>query len=158
MHGDDVRRDGFESRDRIARAIKDHVRRIEVDLQVVAVHVLQETKQRSCGFLSGLESEGLIVRRGVIAYAPHDVAHGDVIRAGTVLRHEADVASDARDTNRRGEVAHIEGTAYTLLARVRWNESHGPAYGRDVGIALAAIGTKHGYEREILARQSHFPF
>ena len=63
----DVAADLAQGLDRLAGAVEDHVGRIEVDEQVVAVHVAEESQQRVGRLLAGLQVQILPVGPAVVA-------------------------------------------------------------------------------------------
>src|SRR5205085_11815806 len=120
--------------DRIAAAVEDHVRRIEVDPQIWPVHVLNKTKKYGGRFLTRLEREGLPVARRVVADAADDITNTRVIRVSRIFGHAADVASDARDVHHFGKVAQLDRAALARVARRGRNEADGALDSRDIRI------------------------
>ncbi len=71
MHRNHVRGERTQCFDRISAAVEDHVRRVEIDRQVRAVHVDEKVEQGLGRLLSGFERERLFIFRGVIADAAY---------------------------------------------------------------------------------------
>ena len=91
MHAAYVPAELFQRRDRLARAVQNHVGRVEVDKQVRPVHVVNERQQRVGRLLTGLQVQRLPLPPAMIAHLP---GHGDdllVQRVGRVVRHKAQV-------------------------------------------------------------------
>jgi hypothetical protein len=63
----DVRADLAEGLDRLAAAVEDHVRRIEIHKQVLAVHLADELQQGVGRLLAGLQVQVLPVAPAVVA-------------------------------------------------------------------------------------------
>ena len=84
-------------RNRLAAAIEDHVRRVEVDEQILAVDVLEETQQNVRRLLAGFQMERLMVRRQVIAQVAGHLKHILVVATCAIVRHKADVHADNVD-------------------------------------------------------------
>src|SRR5690348_11998431 len=93
----------------------------------------------------------------MIRDAPHHLAHGNVIRMRGVLGHEADVASNAPDTDGGGKIADLERTLFPFFPSCARDESNSALHGRYVGVTLAGVGCKDGDNRERVAFHGGLP-
>src|SRR5207245_5743626 len=80
--------------DRLTGAVQQHVRRIEVDAQVVAADVLDEAEESGRGLLARFKREPLPVAGAVVAETLHHADDGAVLGLRVVLRHEAAMPGD----------------------------------------------------------------
>ena len=75
MHAADVTAHLPQGRDRLARTVQNHVGRIEIDEQIVALDVADELQQRVGRLLSGFQMQSLAVAAAMIAQLPRHGQH-----------------------------------------------------------------------------------
>ena len=148
MDAADVLADLSQRLDRLARPVEDHVGRIEVDEQVVALHVADELQQRVGRFLSGFQVQRLTVLLGVIAQVARDGDDLLIERLAGVVRHEAQVQGDDRAAEQLGEVGDLLHLRQSRRARFRRHEAHGAVDRGNVGVAFALEAAEDGGQRE----------
>src|SRR5581483_2332573 len=157
MHRNDVLPKRIESMDRISRAIQNHIGRIEIDPKVIAIDVEEKVEQRIGSFLSGLQRECLAVPGGMIADAPDDLAHGNVVGITGILGDKADMSGYSGDTELGCEVAHLERSFLTFSAGSVGYEPDGIFHGGGMGIALTRIRAEDRQESDVRVLQCLLP-
>jgi len=102
--------DLLQGGDGFAGAVQDHVRGIEIDEQIVARHVPDETQQPVRGFLTGFQVQILAVGRRVIADLARYRQHVAIQGIGRIVGDEAQVQSDdvaAQQAGKVGDLLHL---------------------------------------------------
>ena len=127
----------LQGRDRLARAVEDHVGRIEVDEQIVAADVAEELQQRVGRLLAGLQVQVLAVGLAVVAQLAGDGDDVAVQRVGRVVRHEAEVQAHGVDAQQPGEIGDLLHLLQPRGAGRRRHQADGARDGGNVGVALA---------------------
>ena len=137
MHAPHVAADLPQRLDRIARAVEDHVGRIEIHEQIVALHRGEEGKQRVGRLLAGLQMHPLPLPAAMVAKLARDGEHLPIERVGGVVRDEAEVQPDRIDAQEPGEIGDFLHFHQPRGPGLRRNQADGPRHGGDVGVALA---------------------
>src|SRR5260370_28080362 len=125
VYGEDLCAKNFESFNRIAGSVQNHVGGVEIDSGIGAVDIFQESLQNMRGLLSSFERERLPVRGRVIGYAAHHFKDVGIIGMRGVFGDKANVACDTADTDSRRKIANLARALFALLTRCTGNESDG---------------------------------
>src|SRR5438045_2998860 len=104
MHRDNQFPENPERLNGITGSIKNHIGRIEVDLQIRSRHVFNKLQKNLGWFLTRFQRESLSVLTAVVANLARHVADIRVQRRTSVMRHKSDVACDTLDTELCGNI------------------------------------------------------
>ncbi len=113
-----------QRRQRLAGAVQDHVRGIEIHGEVVSADVLDECQKPVRRFLPGLEVKSLPVFRAVIADLPCDVHQFPVEIARSVFGDEANVHAEG-EMQCQSEIAKSQYPQQQELAQMHCRRSVG---------------------------------
>ena len=131
---------------RFAGTVENHVRRIEIDEQVLALGIADELQKCIGGFLSGFQVDRLFVLCCMIAKLTSDVDYICVFFAFHIMGNHTDVQTDDVTSQESGEVRNLLHFLEPRSAGLGRYQADGSFHGWDVCVAFSVKPTEDARE------------